>query len=80
MCIQAIEAVGKIGSHDGKVRKYIIDSGIMGKLLGLIQPNMSITTLRYVTWTLSIILGNTHTKESVKNFDSKLVCIYVIMV
>eukprot|EP01084_Bolivina_argentea_P295624 509006_1 len=69
---KAIEAVGKIGSHDGKVRKYIIDSGIMGKLLGLIQPNMSITTLRYVTWTLSIILGNTHTKESVKNFDSKL--------
>eukprot|EP01083_Nonionella_stella_P025014 68893_1 len=57
---KAIEAVGKIASHDAKARQYVIAHGIPAKLLALIGPRTSIQTLRYVTWTLSIILGNTH--------------------
>ena len=88
---KAIEAVGKIASHDGKAREYVINGGIMLRLLALIQPNTSVVTLRYLTyvvcknrnpetvifiqnrWTLSIILGNTHSTKSA-NLDSNLVC------
>jgi len=49
----------------------VINGGIMLKLLPLIQPTTSVVTFRYLTWTLSIILGNTHSKKSA-NLDSNL--------
>ena len=49
---KAIEAIGKIASHDGKAREYVINGGIMLRLLALIQPNTSVVTLRYLTYVM----------------------------
>ena len=55
---------GKIASHDQKARQYIINIGVTKELLQLIKPNAQLSTLNIVTWTLAIILGNTHTNNA----------------
>ena len=47
--------------HDQKAREFVIGTGVLPKLLQLISlNNKNIDVLIPITYTLSILLGNTH--------------------
>ena len=53
VCEQVVWALGNIVGDGSELRDLVIKCGIVDPLLALIQPNLPITFLRNITWTLS---------------------------